>query len=81
MTDTETKKQMTPREASDARPTSAQLCINAFCFECMGGEEPKAQPRVIKAMVRDCPSTRCALWKKRPWRDVTTRSRKDINAR
>lgn len=72
---TEIKKRMTPWEAALARPTSAQLAINAFCFQCMGGEG-SIHPNVIKASVRDCGSIECRLWHKRPWRGITTRPRK-----
>lgn len=70
---TETKKRLTPLERSKQKPKSAILAIAAFCYRCTGGENSD-QPSVAKANVRDCPSTDCPLWHKRPWRGVTTRS-------
>ncbi|CAI8970967.1 protein of unknown function [Methylocaldum szegediense] len=67
-------KTKTPREASANHPRSAKRAIAAFCYRCMGGEDTN-HPNIVKAMVRDCESTDCPLWKFRGFQRVTTKGK------
>jgi hypothetical protein len=56
--------QLTPAEKAAANPTSRSLAINAKCFDCVGGEHADGGYR---RCIRECPSTRCALYQLRPY--------------
>ena len=66
------KQRMTPAERAAANPTSKTLAIAAYCYQCQ--DDGGGMPHVVKAKVRDCRSTVCALWPHRAWQNVTTRN-------
>jgi len=56
-------KRVSPLAKAQADPLSPRKAINAFCYECMGGDgEPNA-----KVHVRNCTAPKCLLFQLRPW--------------
>ena len=60
-------KRLSPVEKAQADPRSLRKAINAFCYECMGGDgEPGARDHV-----RNCTAPKCPLYPVRPWQPGT----------
>lgn len=59
------KKNKTPIEKAQDKPTSLRLAINAKCFDCVGcGFDPKPTNEI-----RNCKITTCPLWNVRPYQN------------
>lgn len=56
-------ERLDPIERAKRNPQSRALAINAKCWDCQGGD---ADPG-IRARIRACPITRCALHAFRPY--------------
>ena len=59
--------QSTPIDRLHRRPGSRKAAIDAFCWNCMGGEGNVGVPR----MIRECTSPGCALFRFRPYQEKT----------
>lgn len=63
-------KVLNPIEKAADNPKSLRLAVNAFCWDCVGGD---ADPGP-KQRVRDCAVQGCPLWSHRPWQKIKGRS-------
>lgn len=60
----ETIVQLNPAQRAAKNPTSRSLAIAAKCYDCTGGSNADGGYR---RCIRECPSTRCALYAFRPY--------------
>jgi len=57
------KKRSTPIDRLRRKPGSRKAAIDAFCWDCMGGDGNVGVTR----MIRDCTSPSCPLFSFRPY--------------
>lgn len=60
----ETIERLDPRQRHLETPGSRALAVAAKCFDCVGG---KCADGGYRKAVRECPSTKCALYAFRPY--------------
>lgn len=67
-------ERLDPMQRAAANPTSRSLAIAAKCFDCVGGSNADGGYR---RCIRECPSTRCALYAFRPYQHAEGGQRND----
>jgi hypothetical protein len=79
-TETQPATRLTAETPENGPPTPENMgretrgrAIRRFCIQCMGGGQggdPMRGPTGVIACIRDCPSTACALYPFRPYRET-----------
>lgn len=67
-------ERLNPAEKAARNPNSRSLAIAAKCFDCMGGEHADGGYR---RCIRECPSTKCALYQLRPYQPQRDAQKED----